>query len=145
MQNGREEPLMLIKNICAAFIGLSGGFVVAGGVFSFIVMIGIITRLASRTGLAHKITLFETMVILGGVLGNIADVFDIGIPFSYVGITIFGLFSGIFTGCLAVSLAEVLNVIPIFARRANLKVGIAFVVAALALGKGIGSWYQLCF
>lgn len=136
---------MLVKTISAIFIGLAGGVVVAGGIFAFIIMIGIITRLASRTGLARKITLFETMVVLGGITGNVADLFDLPVPFGMVGITLFGFFSGIFTGCLAVSLAEVLNIIPIFARRANLKVGIAFVVLALALGKGIGSWFQLCF
>lgn len=135
---------MLIKNICSIFIGISSGIAVAAGIFAFIVMIGIITRLASRTGLAHKITLLETMVILGGVIGNIVDVFNIGIPLGFIGIMLYGFFSGIFTGCLAVSLAEVLDVIPIFARRAKLRFGVAFVVTALALGKGIGSWYQLC-
>ena len=46
---------------------------------------------------------------------------------------------GVFVGSLAVSLAEVINVVPIFMRRARLKQGLSFFLLALAAGKLIGS------
>ena len=53
------------------------------------------------------------------------------------------MFAGVFVGCLAMALAEVLKVIPIFAMRVKLTCGMPFVVAAIAIGKGVGSFLQL--
>ena len=41
-------------------------------------------------------------------------------------------------GCLAVALAEVLNVFPVLFRRANLKNGLGFLITAFAAGKTVG-------
>ena len=40
---------MLIKNLLLILAGAAGGFSIAGGVFAFIVMIGVLPRLAGRT------------------------------------------------------------------------------------------------
>jgi stage V sporulation protein AB len=56
-----------------------------------------------------------------------------------IGGAIYGFFSGIFIGCLAVSLAEVLDVIPILTRRFSIKIGMAYFIVSLAAGKLIGS------
>ncbi len=50
-----------------------------------------------------------------------------------------GIFAGIFVGCLSIALAEVLDGIPIFARRVKLKMGVSIAVLAVALGKIAGS------
>ena len=50
-----------------------------------------------------------------------------------------GIFAGIFVGCLSIALAEVLDGIPIFARRVKLKMGVSTAVLAIALGKIAGS------
>lgn len=143
MLHERGKQWMLIKNIILLVIGLAGGFTIAGGVFAFITMIGIIPRLASRTGTAKYMLLFENAIIAGGILGNLIYIFEWHVPISIVGIIVFGFFTGIFTGCLAMALAEVLNVIPIFVNRVRLTQGISFVVLAIALGKGLGAFYQL--
>ena len=44
-----------------------------------------------------------------------------------------------FFGCLSIALAEVLDGIPIFARRVKLKMGVSIAVLAVALGKIAGS------
>ena len=44
-----------------------------------------------------------------------------------------------FVGCIAVSIAEVLDVIPVFMRRARLKNGIQAFVLSIAFGKAAGS------
>ncbi len=54
----------------------------------------------------------------------------------------FGLFSGIFVGCMVMALAEILNVIPIFTRRIKVTSGLSFIIISIALGKIIGSWFQ---
>jgi stage V sporulation protein AB len=59
------------------------------------------------------------------------------------GLLAVGLFSGIYVGCFAMALAELLKVIPIFALRARLVQGMPYVVLAIALGKSLGSFYQM--
>lgn len=133
---------MLIKSLVLCLIGISGGFIVGGGIFAFITMIGTFPRLADRTNTAKHIKGYENAIISGGIIGNMIVIFDIILPIGSVGLVIFGLFSGIYVGCLAMALAESLKVMPVFVERIKLRYGMAFVIFALALGKGIGSLYQ---
>ena len=48
-------------------------------------------------------------------------------------------------GCQAVALAEALKVIPVFAKRIQLKVGLSLIILILAIGKGLGALWQLYF
>jgi len=134
---------MLIKEILLVFVGVTAGVVVAGGVFAFITMIGVLTRLAIRTNTANRILLYEDIVVLGAGIGNVVLLFEISIPVGTIGLIIYGLFSGSFVGCLAVSLAEVIQVFPILIHKIKLKTGIPIIVLCLAIGKGIGAFYQL--
>ncbi|MGN1205628.1 MAG: stage V sporulation protein AB [Eubacterium sp.] len=131
--------MTLINGFFLAFIGLASGLVVAAGIFAFISMLGIVPRLAQRTGTAPHIYGYEWMIIIGGTLGNIINLFVKHLPVTTVGLVIFGLFSGIFVGCLAMALAENLRVIPIFVRRMRLKKGLPIILLAMAVGKCIGS------
>lgn len=133
---------MLIKNIFMSVLGLSFGVTVAAGVFAFITMLDIIPRLAHRTGTATHIYGLENAIILGGTLGNICILFVGRFPVTQIGLAIFGLFSGIFIGCLAMALAESLRVIPIFVKRLKMRVGLPIVLLAIALGKFVGTIYQ---
>lgn len=135
--------MILIKDITLVLIGFSAGITVAAGVFAFITMIGIIPRLAAKTNTAKNILLYEDIVLIGGTIGNIMIIYKCDIPLKIIGIGLFGLFSGIFTGCLAMSLAEVLNVIPIFMNRLKINKGLSYFIIALAIGKGVGAFYQL--
>ncbi len=124
-------------------IGFAGGFGVAAGVFSFITLLGVVNRLALKTNTAKYIVLYENMVILGGILGNTWSVYEWKLPFGIVGLLLYGLFGGIFIGCQAMALAEVLNVIPVFAKRAKIKYGMPYIVASIAIGKAVGAFLQL--
>jgi len=136
---------MLLENILLAAVGLSSGMIVAAGTFAFIVMIGIITRLAQRTMTAGYTSLFENSIMLGGVIGNIWLIYGVHIPLGPVILLTYGLFSGIFVGCLAMALAEVLKVFPILVRRLGITVGIPIIVAAVAAGKLAGGLVQFVF
>ena len=60
---------------------------------------------------------------------------------------IFGVFSGMFIGCLALAIAEMLDSIPIFARRISFRHGIGLAILSMALGKLCGAllffWSEL--
>ena len=126
-------------NLFLALIGLSAGTVVAGGLFSFIVELGVIADFADRTHTANHILFYEDMVVLGAVFGNLFQLFEIRMPGNGAFLAIFGLFSGIFVGCWAMALAEILNVFPIFMRRARIVRYLAVFVLMVALGKGLGA------
>ena len=57
-------------------------------------------------------------------------------------LTIFGMSAGIFVGCLAVALAEILDTFPIFFRRLNLKDEFGeTLLFVMAIGKMLGSLF----
>ena len=122
-----------------AIIGLSAGTLVAGGLFGFIVSLGVVSDFADRTGTANKVLLYEDAVALGGICGNFAYVYNIQMVRSSVLLGIFGLIAGIFVGCWAMALTEILNVFPIFVRRTRIVKTVPYLVLSIAVGKGIGS------
>lgn len=83
---------------------------------------------------------------LDGILGNIVSVFlQMHIPLGQVSghifLGLYGLSAGMFVGCIAVALAEILNTFPILFRRAKLKVGLQWVMWTMAVGKTCGALY----
>ena len=135
---------MWIKYVILAFLGIGAGAVTAAGYFAIIAVVGVITRFANYSGTASHIRLYEKMLCLGGVIGNIIWIF--GIPFkvfSGVGI-IYGVLTGIFVGCFLVSLSEMVKGLPVFMRKAGLKKGISAIIISLAFGKSLGSIFYFC-
>lgn len=130
---------MWVKQILMALIGLSAGSIVAGGLFGFVVSLGIVSDFADRTGTANRIGLYEDAVAVGGILGNLVLLYDIPLTAISPLMGVFGIFSGVFVGCWALALAEVLNVFPIFLRRINVTKGIGFIILGIAIGKVLGA------
>ena len=130
---------MMAVYIASFFTSFSLGIVVSGAIFSFIAMIGIIPRLAQKTNTIGYAQYYENVIIVSGIWGasNLIIDYNLNVPnFIIWGITLSG---GVFLGCLAVSLTEVLDVIPILARRANVIIGIKYFMLALAIGKFLGT------
>ena len=69
------------------------------------------------------------------------SVFHLQVPLGTPLLCAFGLSAGIYTGCLAVALAEILDAFPIMFRRTKMKVGQEWVLYAMALGKMVGAFY----
>lgn len=131
--------------IFLSILGLSSGLMIAGGIFTTLLVIGLIPHFAERTNSQKHILLYEDMIVLGSLCGNILSLYtlSISIQWQFVTTVIFivsGLFSGIFVGCLAISIAEMLNTMPIFSSRIHLK-RCPFVMVAMAFGKLAGSLY----
>ena len=137
---------MIIKYIVMALTAFGGGAVISAAVFALIASTGVITRMAGKTHTAKYVRTYETEVVIGGILWNVIWVFSVRIPFKaeiYQSLQfVMSLAQGIFVGCLAVSLAEALNATAIFARRVKLKVGLSFVILAVAVGKVLASVIQ---
>lgn len=152
--------MMFLNNLLLIFIGLSSGLIVSGGVFTVLISVGLIPRFAGKMHVARRIFVLEEMVILGTLTGNFASIFT---RYAMLGslirshrllgnategvwnlcalllLAVIGLFSGIFVGCLALAIAEMLDSIPIFARRVGFRHGLGIAILAVALGKCIGS------
>lgn len=136
---------MFLKGLTMCIIGLCAGGMVAAGTFAFIVMIGIFTRMADRTHTSAYISIYESAVVLGGIIGNILFIYNIRLPLYQTGLVLFGSFSGIFVGSLAIALAEVLKVFPILVSRIKLVEGLPVLVLSIAAGKAIGSLIQFIY
>lgn len=133
---------MLSEHIIMGLLGLAFGGAVAAGTFAFLIVIGVTPRLAAKCRGGASLFWFEEAIIWGGIIGNLVSVFlDIRLPLGSVFLALYGISAGIFVGCIAVSLAEILNTFPIMFRRVRLKIGLAWVIFAMALGKAAGSLY----
>ena len=129
----------LLKHGALAVLGLASGLVIAGAVFAFITAVGVVPRLAQKTRTTEHIKLQEMALALGGVFGTVVGLFRLYMPIGNIGVVALSIANGVFIGCLAMSLAEVLNVIPIFTRRARIQKGMFFLVMAIAVGKLVGA------
>jgi len=120
-------------------LGFSTGMLAAGAVFAFITVLGVVPRLAEKTKTIGHIKVYESAIVVGGIFGTLAGIFSFRLPIGTPAVVILSLASGVFLGCLAMALAEVLNVIPILMRRGRIEKGIFFFVMAIAIGKLVGS------
>lgn len=151
---------MFLKQMLLAACGLSFGFLAAAGVFTVLASVGLVPRFAGKLHIAKKIFILEEAVVFGTLVGGFFSVFG---DFGYLGRYVLsrgifgsetvliwkrianglfatgGFLAGMFVGCLALAIAEMLNSIPIFARRIGFRHGLGVAIAAAALGKLIGS------
>ena len=130
--------MIWIRQGILGIIGLSAGVVIAGGLFSFIASLGVISDFADRTHTGHYVKLYEDVITLGGVLGNIAYLYRPSFLVGEAFLSPLGILIGIFVGCEIMALAEILNVFPIFIRRVKLVRYVPYFILMLALGKATG-------
>lgn len=122
--------------------------ITSAGIVALINVVGIVPRLAFKTRTAKRVHMYETGIILGTTIGNLQFMYlnRLKIPSPLISAygLMFALFSGVYVGCLIMALAETLQVLPIFVKRSKLVFGLAAMLVAFALGKGLGSiWYFL--
>ena len=151
---------MILQQIFMAICAFSFGAICSAGVFTVLVSVGLIPRFAGKLSIAKHIMIFEEMVVFGTMFGGFFSIFP---KFGELGDFIlknqvfgalsgeiwriggasfciaYGVFAGMFVGCLALAIAEMLDSIPIFARRSGFREGIGIVIIFIALGKVIGS------
>lgn len=151
---------MFLKQIFLGVCGFSFGLLSSAGVFTVLASVGLIPRFAGKMHVAKKVFALEETVVFGAIIGGVVSVFDkymnvgrwviekqlfggdtrliwqwVAVSFLVFG----GFFAGMFVGCLALAIAEMLDSIPIFSRRIGFRHGLGIAVAAVALGKLTGS------
>ncbi|MFB9325290.1 stage V sporulation protein AB [Paenibacillus aurantiacus] len=132
-------------NLFVALLGLAGGLAVGSGLVSLLIVLDLIPRLAQVASAYRKSFWFETAVLSGAMYWSVTDMMDwkLRIPVPDVVMLVpVGLLSGIFVGMLAAALTEVMNVLPILARRLHLHDHMVSLVMAMVLGKIIGSLFD---
>lgn len=151
---------MFLKQVFLGICGLSFGLLSSAGVFTVLASVGLIPRFAGKMHVAKKVFVLEEAVVFGTLFGGFFSVFsrygEVGkfvlsrqifgtetvVIWKIMGngfLILWGFFAGIFVGCLALAIAEMLDSIPIFSRRVGFRHGLGLAIAATAFGKLIGS------
>lgn len=131
--------LQIFQSTLAVLIGLASGVVVGSGIVAFLVVLNIIPRLVQLTDSRKSIRSYERAVICGALSFTWLDLFDWQLKISWLIVMVFGLFAGSFVGMLAAALTEVVNVIPIMAKRLGLEAYVIWLLMAMIFGKVFGS------
>jgi stage V sporulation protein AB len=135
----------MIAGLAAVLImllGLSGGIAVGTALVALLVVLDLIPRLAQLAGSYRLSRVFESAIVSGAVFWTAADFFHWQARFPEPTHLFIGLFCGIFVGMLAAALTEVLNMLPILARRLGVAQYIAALLMAMVLGKVTGSLFD---
>lgn len=132
----------MIEKVLLVFIGLAGGIAVGSGFVAFITVLDIVPRLHQLIRSPHRITLSEQAMTAGVVFWTCADFFGWQAALPIATTAAVGLFSGCFVGLLAAALTEVINVLPILAKRLSVEQWLNYILLAMVLGKVCGSLVQ---
>lgn len=149
----------MFREIVLIFSSVSFGVLSSAGVFTVFSAVGLVPRFAGKTHSAKRIFLYENMIISGTIAGGVLSLWPefwrkiLGRTVMHLGestlmngiqnlvLIVFGLFCGMFVGCLALSIAEMLDSIPIFSRRVSLKKGVGLAIWSVAAGKIFGAMF----
>jgi stage V sporulation protein AB len=137
--------MMMLNGGLILLFGLSGGIAVGSGVVAFLVVLDIIPRLTQLTRSWKHIYAYEIAVVTGSILFTWIDFFDIHFHLFPLGTAFIGLLAGCFVGMLAGALTEVINVLPILAKRVGMSSYMVSMLMAMILGKVIGSLLEWFF
>lgn len=123
--------------------GIAAGAATSGGVFAFLMKIGIYPRMIGSSHTIRLLKFYEWMIVLGIIWGGVYTEYpDLSLPFGYWFVVLWGLCAGMFVGCVSAALAEVLTAFPVLFRRLKVESGMAFYMSMMAFGKMAGSfWY----
>ncbi len=147
----------MLKQSGMALLGIFSGLMVSGGVFTALLALGLVPRFAGKTHTANKILTYESAVVSGCIAGGFFSVFPVNEwldsllyyyaffesgSWNFLANTLIGgsgFFGGCFVGCVALAIAEMLDSIPIFARRIGFVKGVGIAVLTVAVSKVLGS------
>lgn len=148
MQPRKDIRRMFLKSLFIILIGFLAGTGISAGTFAFLLVIGVVPRMIRTANLNNKIILLENVIIAGIMTGTFLSFWKqemlLGM-FSRLFFICFGAGAGVFVGCIAVALAEILDTFPIIFRRMKLHDGLEEVMFAMAFGKLAGSFFYFLY
>jgi stage V sporulation protein AB len=133
---------MTISILIVMFIGFAGGLAVGTGYVAFLTVLGVIPRLTQLSKTMKMIHWYEWAVVMGALTGVLVSLEDVILFLKSYFLIPIGLATGIFYGMVAAALTEVLNVLPILAKRVGVDGKITILLMALVLGKILGSLFH---
>lgn len=125
-----------------AFIGLAGGLAVGSGMVAFLVVLDIIPRLAQVSRSYDRIHWYEGAVVAGSLFWTFADFYNFRLSGTLLLPVLVGFLAGCFIGLLAAALTEVINVLPILAKRLGMSRYTLWLLMAMVFGKVFGSLFE---
>ncbi|SFI56947.1 stage V sporulation protein AB [Paenibacillus sp. UNC496MF] len=133
----------LAANSFVAVLGFAGGLGVGSALAALLIVLDIIPRLAQLAFAYRKSIWFETAVVFGALFWSLADFLEwrLWLP-KHPTLIVIGTFDGIFVGMLGAALTEVMNVLPILAKRVRLSRYLVSLVYAMVIGKVTGSLFD---
>lgn len=135
----------MAKYILLIIIAFGGGITVASAAAAFITLLEVVPRLVEISDTRDNIKTYQYAIVSGFVLSTIIYFSEFHLNLSkYVAIPT-GFIYGVFIGLLSSALAEVLNVIPVLAKKFKLKNHLKYVIATLMAGKVVGSIFFWIF
>lgn len=129
-------------DVLLVVIGLAGGLAIGSGMVAFLVVLDVIPRLAQVTRSYDKIHWYEGAVVCGSLFWTFADFCGWTMHGTVLGAGMVGLLAGCFVGLLAAALTEVINVLPILAKRIGLSRYMLWFLMAMVFGKVLGSLFE---
>ncbi len=123
-------------------LGIAGGIAVGGGVIALFIVLDMIPRLAQLTRSYHQVHWYEGAMVAGSLVGTVFDFWNWKLSLGPWSGLVVGLFHGVFIGLLAAALTEVLNVLPILAKRLKMIRFLLGLLMAMVTGKVAGSLFD---
>lgn len=134
-----------MRQVGMFFAACCYGIASAAGVFTALTATGLIPRFTAKTHTAKYTMWYENVVVLGVGAGVCCSIYtgcyqiNLGVTVATIMQLVYGVFSGMYVGCLALAIAEMLDSIPVLTRRIQLKKGMGIAVLGIAFGKLTGS------
>ncbi len=126
-------------------IAFGGGVTVGSAAAAFITILQIVPRLVQITNTKNQIKIYQLNIAISFVLFVVIYFSNFHMNLPKIIVILIGLFCGTFIGLLSSALAEVLNVIPVMAKKLKIKENLKYVIWALMAGKVMGSLYFWIF
>ncbi|MET3850095.1 stage V sporulation protein AB [Paenibacillus sp. Y412MC10] len=134
--------MILVGWIIQILLGIAGGIAVGGGVIALFIVLDMIPRLAQLTSSYNRVHWYEGAMVTGSLVGTVFDFWNWKLSLGPLASLLIGLCNGIFVGMLAAALTEVLNVLPILAKRLQMTRYLFGFLMAMVTGKVAGSLFD---
>lgn len=135
----------MIKNILLMIVAFGGGVTVGSAAAAFIALLEVVPRLTQISNTRNHIKIYEYTLTSGFVVFTLIYFTDFHLNLNkYVAIPT-GFLYGMFIGIFSSALAEVLNVIPVMAKKFKLRDSLNYIIYILMFGKVLGSIFYWLF
>ncbi len=118
---------------------LAMGFLAGSAVSAFFIVLGIFSKLSAAGGLPGLQRAYAGAAALGVIWGCVATLFGLSIRAGLVSAGAASFFSGAYVGVFILSLAEVINLLPLLYKSQRRKAILVIMLLTLVASKVVGS------